>query len=125
MRPPLEPLGRLLAYSYQLLAQLTTVKTMLLLQRGRLTHQEIDLPLKQTTQSIEASLMNHDLASALATQLATPPAWSGLSDPFDGDLNPWLLRRLQLAQDMARQVRCNADQVLRVTEVHPGPAPTT
>ncbi len=125
MRPPLEPLGRLLAYSYQLLAQLTTVKTMLLLQRGRLTHQEIDLPLKQTTQSIEASLMSHDLASALATQLATPPAWSGLSDPFDGDLNPWLLRRLQLAQDMARQVRCNADQVLRVAEVHPGPAPTT
>jgi hypothetical protein len=30
VRPPLEFLGRLLALSYQLLAQLTTVKTMLL-----------------------------------------------------------------------------------------------
>lgn len=107
-RPPLEPLGRLLAYSYQLLAQLTTVKTMLLLRRGRLTHHEIDLPLKQATQAIEVALMGRDLTSALAT----PLAWSGLSDPFDGDLSPWLLRRLQLAQDIAQQLRCHADQVL-------------
>lgn len=117
-RPPLEPLGRLLAYSYQLLAQLTAVKTMLLLRRGRLTHHEIDLPLKQTTQAIEAALIGRGQTSALATQVPELLEWSGLSDPFDGDLSPWLLRRLQLAEGITRQLRCHADQVLRAVAVN-------
>ena len=113
MRPPLAPLGRLLAYSYQLLAQLTTVKTMLLQRRGRLTHEQIDLPLKQTAESIEAALSAGDVPSQTATRAVTPLEWSALSDPFDGDLSPWLLRRLQLADHIALQLRANADQVLR------------
>jgi uncharacterized membrane protein YccC len=113
MRPPLEPLGRLLAYSYQLLAQLTTVKTMLLQRRGRLTHEQIDLPLKQTAESIEAALTAGDVPAQTAMRAVTPTEWSGLSDPFDGDLSPWLLRRLQLADSIALQLRANADQVLR------------
>jgi hypothetical protein len=40
-----------------------------------------------------------------------------LSDPFDSDLTPWLLRRLDLAIGMAEHLRRNADQVL--TEVGP------
>ena len=45
VRPPLEPLGRLLAHSYQLLAQLTVIKTMLLLRRERLKPAQIRAPL--------------------------------------------------------------------------------
>jgi hypothetical protein len=35
-----------------------------------------------------------------------------LADPFDSDLTPWLLRRLDLATGMAEHLRRNADQVL-------------
>jgi hypothetical protein len=54
VRPPLEPLGRLLAHSYQLLAQLTAVKSMLLLRRGRLNPQQIREPLDQAARAIAA-----------------------------------------------------------------------
>jgi hypothetical protein len=96
-----------------LLAQLTTVKTMLLQRRGRLTHEQIDLPLKQTAESIEAALTAGDMPAQTAMRAVTPTEWSSLSDPFDGDLSPWLLRRLQLADSIALQLRANADQVLR------------
>ncbi|MDI1246682.1 MAG: FUSC family membrane protein [Rhodoferax sp.] len=115
VRPPLAPLGRLLALSYQLLAQLTTVKTMLLLQRERLTPHQIDLPLQQTAQAIEAALaLDTRTAPVQAAQPVTPALeWSVLGDPFDGDLSPWLLRRLQLAENIAQELRSQADQVVR------------
>jgi uncharacterized membrane protein YccC len=117
VRPPLAPLGRLLALSYQLLAQLTTVKTMLLQQRGRLTSQEVELPLQQAAHAIEAALR----ARAAPPQTAQPvtPAleWSVLGDPFDGDLSPWLLRRLHLAESIALDLRSHADQVVREVAV--------
>ena len=113
VRPPLAPLGRLLALSYQLLAQLTTVKTMLLQQRGRLTPQEVELPLQQTAQAIEAALGAHAAPPQTAQPTTPMIEWSVLGDPFDGDLSPWLLRRLHLADDIALQLRANADQVMR------------
>lgn len=113
VRPPLEPLGRLLALSYQLLAQLTTVKTMLLLQRGRLTPHQVDLPLQHTAQAIEAAMGAGTLRGQGDQSDATALEWSVLGDPFDGDLSPWLLRRLQLANHIALQLRTNADQVVR------------
>ena len=113
VRPPLAPLGRLLALSYQLLAQLTTVKTMLLQQRGRLTPHEIDLPLQQTVQTIEAALGAGTVPQQTVEPAKTALEWSVLGDPFDGDLSPWLLRRLQLADHIALQLRVNADQVVR------------
>jgi uncharacterized membrane protein YccC len=112
VRPPLEPLGRLLALSYQLLAQLTTVKTMLLLQRGRLTPHQVDLPLQQTAQAIEATMGAGALPPQSAQVGTAALQWSVLGDPFDGDLSPWLLRRLQLADHIALQLRANADQVV-------------
>jgi uncharacterized membrane protein YccC len=112
VRPPLEPLGRLLALSYQLLAQLTTVKTMLLLQRGRLTPHEVDLPLQQTAQAIEAALGAAAAPAQTDQPAGTALEWPVLGDPFDGDLSPWLLRRLQLADHIALQLRANADQVV-------------
>jgi len=113
VRPPLVPLGRLLALSYQLLAQLTTVKTMLLQQRGRLNPKEVELPLQQTAYAIEAALDTHAAPEQAAGPVATAIEWSVLGDPFDGDLSPWLLRRLQLADHIALQLRASADQVLR------------
>lgn len=114
VRPPLEPLGRLLAYSYQLQAQLTTVKTLLLQRRGRLEHDKVDAPLKVAAQSIGAVLTQPQLTTLTAPLVDADPTVD-LPDPFAGDLSPWLLRRLELACGIAEHLRCNADQV--VTEV--------
>ena len=115
VRPPLEPLGRLLAHSYQLLAQLTIVKTMLLRQRGRLQREDIDAPLQQAVDSLESILRQRHVASAPLNQPAESPV-PALQDPFLGDLSPWLLLRLDMASSIAVQLRCDADQVL--TEIN-------
>jgi uncharacterized membrane protein YccC len=111
VRPPLEALGRLLAYSYQLQAQLTTVKTMLLQRRGRLAHDQIDAPLKEAVQSIGAMLTQTQLPTVQEHGFVDADQTVDLPDPFAGDLSPWLLRRLELASSIAVQLRCNADQV--------------
>ncbi len=112
MRPPLRTLARLLAHSYQLQAQLTTVKTMLLQRRGRLSHAQIDLPLKQAADTIDAALTGRITPAQVNRPGDMPAEWTALSDPFEGDLSPWLLRRLQLADRLALQLRAHADQVL-------------
>jgi uncharacterized membrane protein YccC len=111
VRPPLEPLGRMLAYSYQLQAQLTTVKTMLLQRRGRLAEAHIDVPLKHTAQLLDA-ILSQDVARRPEAGAASAPDALVLADPFESDLTPWLLRRLDLATGMAEHLRRNADQVL-------------
>ena len=114
VRPPLEPLGRLLAHSYQLLAQLTAVKTLLLLRRGRLNAAQIRLPLQQTAQSIEDSLLApHPAVVTSNLRTASAPGPVALPDPFEHDLSPWALRRLDLASGIAMQVRDDTDQILR------------
>lgn len=112
VRPPLESLGRLLAYSYQLQAQLTTVKTLLLQRRGRLALDQIDAPLKEAAQSIGALLTQSHLQTLPQTRFVDTDPVIELPDPFAGDLSPWLLRRLDLAASIAVQLRCNADQVV-------------
>ncbi len=112
VRPPLEPLGRMLAHSYQLLAQLTTVKTMLLQRRGRLDAAQINAPLKQAAQAIEATLCHERATSQGLNHLVTGPQAGGLQDPFEGDLSPWLLLRLDLATATAIHLRGDANQVL-------------
>jgi uncharacterized membrane protein YccC len=113
VRPPLQALGRLLAHSYQLLGQLTAVKTMLLLRRGRLNPEQIRAPLLQVAQTIEATL------NASRSGLTPAPHCGDdsadpvvLPDPFESDLSPWVLRRLDLAAAIAVHVRDDADQVL-------------
>jgi uncharacterized membrane protein YccC len=105
VRPPLEPLGRLLAHSYQLLAQLTAVKTMLLLRRGHLDAERLAAPLQQAVQQIE-SLLRH---GAPADSHGIVPGASSneplnLPDPFGQDVTPWLLRRLHLAIELSRNL---------------------
>jgi len=114
VRPPLDSLGRLLAHSYQLLAQLTAVKTMLLLRRGRLTPAQIHEPLLQAAQSIEATLSaRQPVPTPSAPRIADEPDPVALHDPFENDLSPWVLRRLDLAAGIAVQLRDDANQVLR------------
>lgn len=114
VRPPLEPLGRLLAHSYQLLGQLTAVKTMLLLRRGRLNADTIRAPLQLAASTIDGTLT----AKAQPTLPAATPAQAAagpvvLPDPFTQDLSPWLLRRLHLAGSIAQRLRADAQQVLQ------------
>jgi uncharacterized membrane protein YccC len=113
VRPPLHPLQRMLAHSYQLLAQLTAVKTMLLQRRGRLKVEQIQAPLQQAAGAIETALCGAGAgvqrSSAPADAYAAPGPVA-LPDPLEDDLTPWLLRRLQLAQDIARHLRADAQQ---------------
>jgi uncharacterized membrane protein YccC len=109
VQPPLEPLGRILALSYQLLAQLTAIKTMLLARRERLQLDQIAQPLAHTASVLELALRGTLPATATAIpalQAAAspdmPPAL--LTDPFEGSLTPWLLRRLTLATDLAHKL---------------------
>ena len=114
VRPPLEPLGRVLTRSYQLLAQLTAVKTMLLLRRGRLQSEQIREPLRQTAEDIERTLTTSRPAELSGASRSDASTGSGtLPDPFEADLSPWLLRRLDLAEGIAGQLRDDAELVLR------------
>lgn len=110
VRPPLEPLERLLAYSYQLLAQLTAVKTMLLQHRDRIDLLPLQPPLAQAVDAIGTVLTQPGVASRPedALPLAELPSFVA---PLDDALEPWLLRRLQLATAVSGRVRAEADQV--------------
>ncbi|MDA8455361.1 FUSC family protein [Acidovorax sp. GBBC 3334] len=111
VQPPLAALERLQARCYQLLAQLTAIKTLLLLRRGRLDAARLQVPLAHT-----ADTLTHLLEGpADAVRPADPPAdpaqpddaqrWP---DPHDGDLGPWMVRRLGLAIQHAAEVRAAA-----------------
>ncbi|HEY8048037.1 MAG TPA: FUSC family protein [Ramlibacter sp.] len=106
VQPPLDTLERVLALSYQLLAQLTAVKTMLLQRRDRLQIGEIRDELKQSADRITANLTTGEAAAAPVEPTSETP--STLPDPFEADLSPWLVRRLQLAAGLAQQLRAQA-----------------
>ncbi len=106
VRSPLEPLEALQARSYQLLAQLTAVKSLLLLHKPQL-----DLALATPALALAAERIAAELSD-------TPPPPPTISHPVAGqpyqprpdplmaaDLTPWLLRRLDLACAMARELR--------------------
>jgi uncharacterized membrane protein YccC len=116
VQPPLEPLEHLQAHSYQLLAQLSAVKSMLVLRRDRLTPGEVEGPLVRTAQRIEAAI------GAAPTTGPSLPESSGsttvggpipLPDPFENDISPWLLRRLDLATALSTQLRDDAARILQ------------
>ena len=116
VQPPLEPLEHLQAHSYQLLAQLSAVKSMLVLRRDRLTPADIEGPLARTAERIESligtapttgpTVPDNTTATALTTSIPLP-------DPFDNDISPWLLRRLDLATALAAQLRDDAARILQ------------
>ena len=124
VRPPLALLEQLQAHSYQLLAQLTAVKTLLLMRRDMLQPDQVQGPLARASERINAVLLGDatppvdtagvsgvsgvsDASDASASPLSEP-----LPSPHESDLTPWLLRRLWMATELAAQVRADADQVL-------------
>jgi uncharacterized membrane protein YccC len=106
VRPPLPELERVLAHGYQLLAQLTAIKTMLLQRRERLNFEQLQAPLEQATRAIQATL-------AREAPQAEP---DGHEDPLpmlelpesEEDLSPWVLRRLRLALGIAQDLQADA-----------------
>ncbi|MEA3150101.1 MAG: hypothetical protein QOD56_1040 [Gammaproteobacteria bacterium] len=102
VRPPLEPLGHLLAHSYQLLAQLTAAKTMLLVRRGHLNPELLAAPLQNAVEKIESILKREaPLASHAVAQRVSSSEPLALPDPFGQEVTPWLLRRLHVAIELA------------------------
>ncbi|MBN8747696.1 MAG: FUSC family protein [Variovorax sp.] len=118
VRPPLEPLQRLQAHSYQLLAQLSSVKSMLVLRRDRLTPAAIEAPLARAAARIEAVIgaAAAGRMSDVDDTVAPPSLPAGpipLPDPFDNDISPWLLRRLDLAIGLATQLQADAARIVQ------------
>ena len=115
VRPPLEPLEVLQARSDQLLAQLTAVKSLLLLRRQQLDLAQATPALAYAAQCIVAELSG----APMAQSADRPPDVSSAGQPYvkrpdpllANDLTPWLLRRLQLACVMARELRLAASRV--------------
>jgi len=105
VRPPLAPLEHMQVHCYQLLAQLTAVKSMLLLRRGRLRSEDVQEPLAASAERLQALLTG---AAAAAVPLAQPDEIDEaavLPPLVEADLAPWLLRRLRLAEGLAGQLR--------------------
>ncbi len=111
VRPALEPLEALQARSYQLIAQLTAVKSMLLLRRAQLDLDVARPALEQASQRIEAELAGKGAPTAVLNAEIDLPTTAG--QPFQpkpdpllaNDLTPWLLRRLTLTCAMAAELR--------------------
>ncbi|HPK32578.1 MAG TPA: FUSC family protein, partial [Ottowia sp.] len=132
VQPPLALLEHLQGHSYQLMGQLSAVRSMLVLRRDQLRPEAIAGPLATTAAAIEAALAPGVAAPAAPApppgaapaphgdQFATVP--EVLPDPFQQDVSPWLLRRLHLSQDLAGQVQADAQRVLASLAAAPAPA---
>jgi uncharacterized membrane protein YccC len=128
VQPPLEPLEHLQAHSYQMLAQLSAVKSMLVLRRDRLTPGEVEGPLARTAQRIEAAIGTTPTTGPSqpeSTGVSTVGGPIPLPDPFENDISPWLLRRLDLATALSTQLRDDAARILQhLNETTETPATT-
>ena len=109
VQPPPETLERVLALSYQLLAQLTAVKTMLLQRRDRLQIGEIRGALEDASGKIASGLAG----GVSVPEVVEPDSETAmeLPDPFVQDLSPWLMRRVRLAVALARSLASEAATV--------------
>ena len=121
VRPPLLPLENLQAHSYQLLAQLSAVKSTLLFRRDQLPPERIEGALAQATQRIDMALSAAAPTEPVepATPNIEPVAAAGspgpvpLPDLTSSDLSPWLLRRLELATAIALRMQDDAKRIVR------------
>jgi uncharacterized membrane protein YccC len=119
VRPRLDALERMLGHSYQLLAQLTAIKTMLLQRRDRLDIAQLQQPLSESSSAIAAALAGTAIAPTLPRLHTDAPPMLELPDPREHDLSPWLLRRLHLAVDLARDLKSEATQALEAPAAAP------
>ncbi|MDR2332279.1 MAG: FUSC family protein [Burkholderiaceae bacterium] len=121
VRPPLQPLEMLQAHAYQMLAQLTAVKTLLLLRRGSLPGERLEQPLTRASERIAGLLNGKEVivdtvnADEPAEPVREPTLAAGpehVPQAWDTNLMPWLERRLEQAVLLAAQIRKDADQLL-------------
>ena len=112
VRPALEPLEALQARSYQLLAQLTAVKSLLLLHRAQLDLAVVRPALARAAHCIEAELSGAGATVPDAPAIAGQPFQARPDPLITINLTPWLLRRLDLACAMARELRLTQARVL-------------
>jgi len=107
VRPPVAELERMQAHSYQLLAQLTAIKTTLLQRRERLDLAQLQAPLEQAARAIASQLAREGSdATAPGPHEEVQPM---LAVPDESeDLTPWVLRRLQLAVGIAQELKADA-----------------
>ena len=104
-------------HCYQLLAQLSAVKALLVLRRDRLNLPEATAALENAIERIErklgslpiAPLNDSTAASTLSDQVILP-------DPFETEITPWLLRRLDASTNIAIQIRDDASRVLQILD---------
>ena len=105
-------------HCYQLLAQLSAVKSLLVLRRDRLDIPEASEALANAVDRIERRLSGLPLANVIGD--GTPAGSLGeraiLPDPFETRINPWLLRRLDASTGIAIQIRSDAARVLLMME---------
>ena len=113
VRPPLAELERMLAHSYQLLAQLTAIKTMLLQRRERLDFQQLQQPLEDATRALTAALATDAPRRDAAPAHEEAQPMLEFPDESQHDLTPWLLRRLRLAVGIARELQVDAGRALQ------------
>ncbi len=114
VRPPAQELERMLGHHYQLLAQLTAIKTMLLHRRDRLDLAALQTPLREAAAAIAGALAGGAARPARPEADDTMDSMLHVPDPLLGlDLTPWLLRRLALAVAIAHELRAEASQALR------------
>ena len=117
VRPPIEALQYMQVHCYQLLAQLSAVKALLVLRRDRLNLPEATAALENAIERIErklgslpiAPLNDSTAASTLSDQVILP-------DPFETEITPWLLRRLDASTNIAIQIRDDASRVLQILD---------
>jgi uncharacterized membrane protein YccC len=112
VRPRLPDLEQMLGHCYQLLAQLTAIKTMLLQRRDRLALEQLRQPLQEAADAIAAALAG--AARDTPTRPHEDPApMMQMPDPYAEDLSPWLLRRLRLAAAIAHDLEADAHRALQ------------
>lgn len=128
VRPALEPLEAVQGRSYRLLAQLTAIKSLLLLRRPQLDMAVVTPALQKAAEHIGQALTAPDKdapdSDNPGMHSETDAGTEALIDqPFQprsealqqDDLTPWLLRRLALATGMARDLRQAAAQAQKVS----------
>jgi uncharacterized membrane protein YccC len=108
VRPPLAELERMQAHSYQLLAQLTAIKTTLLQRRERLDLAQLQAPLEQAARAIASQLARDNTEAAAPGPHEEVSPMLALPDDSEQDLTPWVLRRLRLAVGIAQELKADA-----------------
>lgn len=114
VRPPLLPLEAVQTHSYQLLAHLAAVKSLLRSRRGQLRMDIAEPLLARCAEDVANTLERPDpppLKDLSGSSQA--PAEPGAPDSLTGDLTPWLIARLELVLFVARRLRVDADAASR------------